>query len=187
MNALAPVISEQTLGFHYGKHHRAYVDNLNKLVTGTPLEGLDVFSVIRLVGGDATKTAIFNNAAQAWNHEFYWHSMRPDGGGEPPSALKARLESDFGSVDACRQALVAAATSQFGSGWAWLVLKNGKLEVTKTGNAETPLTQPGVTPLLTMDVWEHAYYIDYRNLRPKFVEVFLNALVNWDFAAANFA
>lgn len=185
MNALAPVISEQTLGFHYGKHHRAYVDNLNKLVTGTPLEGLDVFSVIRLVGGDATKTAIFNNAAQAWNHEFYWRSMRPDGGGEPPSALKARLESDFGSVDACRQALVAAATSQFGSGWAWLVANGkGKLEVVKTTNADTPFSL-GMKPLLTLDVWEHAYYLDYQNRRADYAKAVVDKLLDWEFAAAN--
>lgn len=185
MNALAPVISEQTLGFHYGKHHRAYVDNLNKLVTGTPLEGLDVFSVIRLVGGDATKTAIFNNAAQAWNHEFYWHSMRPNGGGEPPSALKARLESDFGSVDACRQALVAAATSQFGSGWAWLVVNGkGKLEVVKTANADTPFSL-GMKPLLTLDVWEHAYYLDYQNRRADYAKAVVDKLLDWEFAAAN--
>ena len=187
LNALAPVISEQTLGFHYGKHHRAYVDNLNKLVSGTPVEGLDPLAIIRLLGGDPTKAAIFNNAAQAWNHEFYWHSLRPNGGGEPPTALKTWIESDFGSVDACRQALVSAATSQFGSGWAWLALNaKGKLEVVKTANADTPFSL-GMKPLLTLDVWEHAYYLDYQNRRADYAKAVVDRLLNWEFAASNLA
>ena len=183
-NALAPVISEQTIGFHHGKHHRGYLDNLNRLVTGTPLETLDLATVVRQSAGDPARTAVFNNAAQVWNHDFYWRSLRPDGGGEPPAALKARLEADFGSVDACRQALAAAATSQFGSGWAWLVADADKLRVVKTGNADTPLTQ-GLKPLLTIDVWEHAYYLDYQNRRADHVNAVINRLLNWEFALQN--
>ncbi len=182
--ALAPVISEQTIGFHYARHHRGYLDNLNRLVAGTPLEALDLTAVVRQSAGDAGKVAVFNNAAQVWNHDFYWRSLRPNGGGEPPAALKARLEADFGSVDACRQALAGAATSQFGSGWAWLVADGDKLRVVKTGNADNPLTQ-GLKPLLTIDVWEHAYYLDYQNRRADHVKAVIERLLDWEFALGN--
>ena len=183
-SALAPVISAETLGFHHGKHHRGYVEKLNQLVVGTPLESLDMAALVRLTAGDASKVAVYNNAAQSWNHDFYWRSLRPQGGGEPPAALKARLEADFGSVEACRQALAAAATSQFGSGWAWLVADGSKLRVVKTANADTPLTQ-GLKPLLTIDVWEHAYYLDYQNRRADHVNAVIHRLLDWEFALTN--
>ncbi len=183
-NALAPVISANTLSFHYGKHHKAYVDNLNKLVAGTEFAGLKLEKIITETAGKAEKAAIFNNAAQAWNHTFYWNSLKPNGGGEPPAALKQKIEASFGSVDACKKELVTAATTQFGSGWAWLVLDGDKLKVVKTGNADSPLTK-GAKPLLTIDVWEHAYYLDYQNRRPDYVNAVLDKLINWDFAAKN--
>lgn len=183
-NALAPIISAETLGFHHGKHHRGYVEKLNPLVVGTPLESLDMAALVRLTAGDATKVAVYNNAAQSWNHDFYWRSLRPQGGGEPPAALKARIEADFGSVEACRQALATAATSQFGSGWAWLVADGSKLRVVKTANADTPLTQ-GLKPLLTIDVWEHAYYLDYQNRRADHVNAVIHRLLDWEFALTN--
>jgi Fe-Mn family superoxide dismutase len=185
-NALEPVISAKTLGFHYGKHHRAYVDNLNKLLAGTDLARLPLEQVVTATSGKPERTAIFNNAAQAWNHAFYWRSMKPHGGGEPPAALKAKIEAAFGSVDACRKELISAATTQFGSGWAWLVQDGGKLAVVKTGNADTPLTK-GQKPLLTIDVWEHAYYLDYQNRRPDHVTAVVERLLNWEFAAENLA
>jgi len=182
--ALDPVISANTLSFHYGKHHKAYVDNLNKLLAGTDLAKLSLEDLIVQTAGKADKAGIFNNAAQIWNHTFYWHSMKPSGGGEPPAALKQKIDAAFGGLDACRKELATAATTQVGSGWAWLVLDAGKLKVVKTSNAETPLTM-GVKPLLTIDVWEHAYYLDYQNRRPDYANAVLDKLINWGFAADN--
>jgi superoxide dismutase, Fe-Mn family len=183
-NALDPVISTNTLGFHYGKHHKGYVDTLNKLVAETELAGLSLEQLINETAGKADKIAIFNNAAQTWNHTFYWRSLRAKGGGSPPAALKQKIESSFGNLDACKKELATAATTQFGSGWAWLVLEGDKLKVVKTGNAETPLTK-GAKPLLTIDVWEHAYYLDYQNRRADYVNAVLDKLINWEFAADN--
>jgi superoxide dismutase, Fe-Mn family len=184
IGALDPVISANTLGFHHGKHHQAYVDNLNKAVAGTPLAALTLERVIAATSGDAARVGVYNNAAQHWNHSFYWRSLRPQSGGEPPAALKQKLTAAFGSVDACRQQLFTAATTQFGSGWAWLVQDGGKLAVTKTGNADNPLTK-GQKPLLAIDVWEHAYYLDYQNRRADHVNAVLAHLLNWEFAAEN--
>jgi superoxide dismutase, Fe-Mn family len=183
-NALDPVISANTIGFHYGKHHKGYVDNLNKLIAGTELASLSLEKIIAETAGKGDKAEIFNNAAQTWNHTFYWRSLKPKGGGEPPAALKQKIEASFGNLDACKKELATAATTQFGSGWAWLVLEAGKLKVVKTGNAGTPLTK-GVTPLLTIDVWEHAYYLDYQNRRMDYVNAVLDKLINWGFAADN--
>ena len=183
-NALEPVISANTIGFHYGKHHKGYLDNLNKMIAGTEYSDLPLEKIIAATAGNADKTAIFNNAAQTWNHTFYWQSLRPKGGGDPPAALKQRLVAAFGSMDACKKELASAATSQFGSGWAWLVLEGDKLKVVKTANADTPLTK-GMKPLLTIDVWEHAYYLDYRNRRADYVNAVLEKLINWEFAAKN--
>jgi Fe-Mn family superoxide dismutase len=183
-SALDPVISAKTIGFHYGKHHKGYVDALNKLIAGTALENLSLEKLIAETAGKADKVAIFNNAAQTWNHTFYWRSLRPNGGGEPPAALKQRIEASFGNLDACKRDLAIAATTEFGSGWAWLVLEAGKLKVIKTGNAETPLTK-GVKRLLAIDVWEHAYYLDYQNRRADYVNAVLDKLINWGFAADN--
>ncbi len=183
-NALDPVVTANTIGVHYGKHHKGYVDNLNKLITGTPLADLSLEKLISETTGKADQIAIFNDAAQTWNHTFYWRSLRPKGGGEPPAALKHRIEASFGTLDACKKELATAATTQFGSGWAWLVLDDGKLKVVKTANAETPLTK-GMKPLLTIDVWEHAYYLDYQNRRADYVDAVLDKLINWGFAAEN--
>ena len=183
-NALDPVISANTLEFHYGKHHKTYVDTLNKLIAGTELANLTLEKLIAETSEKPDKAAIFNNAAQTWNHTFYWHSLRPNGGGVPPAALKQKIDASFGNLDACKKELAAAATTQFGSGWAWLVLEGDKLKVVKTGNAETPLTK-GAKPLLTIDVWEHAYYLDYQNRRADYVNAVLDELINWDFAADN--
>jgi len=183
-DALAPVISAATLGFHHGKHHKAYVDNLNKLVAGTELAALTLEKIIAATAGKADKAAIFNNAAQAWNHAFHWCSLTPKGGGEPPPALKQKIVATFGTLDACDKELATAATGQFGSGWAWLVMDGDTLKVVKTGNADTPLTK-GMRPLLNIDVWEHAYYLDYQNRRPDYVAAILDKLVNWGFAADN--
>ncbi len=185
-DALAPHISAQTLDFHHGKHHNAYVVNLNKLIEGTDLEGKELEEIILATAGDASKAGIFNNAAQVWNHTFYWHSMTPNGGGAPSGALADKINADFGSLEKFAEEFKTAGATQFGSGWAWLVLdKSGKLAIRKTPNAETPLTN-GETPLLTMDVWEHAYYLDYQNKRPDYMETFVSKLLNWDFAAKNF-
>ncbi len=179
MNALEPYISQETLEYHYGKHHATYVTNLNKLIQGTEFEDASLEEIIRKATG-----GIFNNAAQVWNHTFYWNSMSPNGGGDPSGALADALVENFGSIDAFREQFSQTAVTTFGSGWAWLVkTPEGKLEVMSTSNAGNPMTD-GKTPLLTCDVWEHAYYIDYRNARPKYVEAFWN-LVNWDFAASN--
>ena len=183
-DALVPVISANTISFHYGKHHKAYVDNLNKLIAGTEFAGLSLEQIIARTTGKVDKTVIFNNAAQTWNHTFYWSSLKPNGGGEPPAALKKRIEASFGTLDACKKELVTAATTQFGSGWAWLVLDGDKLKVVKTGNADSPLTK-GMKPLLTIDVWEHAYYLDYQNRRPDYVNAVIDKLINWSFAISN--
>jgi Fe-Mn family superoxide dismutase len=183
-NALDPVISAHTISFHYGEHHKAYVDNLNKLVAGTKFANLSLEKIIAKTAGKATSAAIFNNAAQTWNHTFYWNSLKPKGGGEPPAVLKKKIEDSFGAVDACKKELATAATSQFGSGWAWLVLDGDKLKVVKTSNADVPLTK-GMKPLLNIDVWEHAYYLDYQNRRMDYVSAVLDKLINWDFAAEN--
>jgi len=185
-NALDPVISAQTIGFHYGKHHKAYLDNLNKLVDGTPMADMTLEQVIQASAGVADKVAVFNNAAQVWNHTFYWNGMQPKGGGKPGSELAARIEQDFGGHDAMRKELFTAASTQFGSGWAWLVEDAGKLKVMKTGNADNPMTR-GMKPLFTIDVWEHAYYLDYQNRRADYINAVLDKLVNWDFVAANLA
>jgi len=183
-NALEPVITAKTMSFHYGKHHKGYVDNLNKLIAGTEYADLSLEKIITSTVGQPEKTAIFNNAAQTWNHTFYWKSMKPKGGGEPPAALKQRIEASFASVDACKKELASAAVSQFGSGWAWLVLDGNELKVVKTANADVPLTT-GMKPLLTVDVWEHAYYLDYQNRRADYVNAVLDKLINWEFALQN--
>lgn len=174
-DALAPHISAETLEYHYGKHHQAYVDNLNKLVAGTPNESKSLEELIK-----TTEGGIFNNAAQVWNHTFYWYCLKPKGGGAPTGKIGEAIKKNFGSFDAFKEQFSEAAKTQFGSGWAWLVKKaDGSLAIEKTSNAGNPLTS-GLKPLMTCDVWEHAYYIDYRNARPKYVESFWN-LVNWDF------
>ena len=183
-NALEPVITAKTMSFHYGKHHKGYVDNLNKLIAGTEYADLSLEKIIASTAGHPERTAIFNNAAQTWNHTFYWKSMTPKGGGELPAVLKQKIEASFGSLDACKKELAGAAVSQFGSGWAWLVLEAGKLKVVKTSNADAPQAK-GVKPLLTIDVWEHAYYLDYQNRRADYVNAVLDKLINWGFAADN--
>jgi len=179
-SALAPHLSAETLDFHHGKHHQAYVTNLNKLLEGKPEASKSLEEVILSSDG-----GVFNNAAQVWNHTFYWSSMKPNGGGPPTGDLASAITRDFGSFEKFSEAFTTAGTTQFGSGWAWLVLgKDKKLAVTKTPNADLPLKH-GEKALLTMDVWEHAYYIDYRNARPKYIETFLKSLANWDFALQN--
>ena len=186
-DSLAPHISEDTLNFHYGKHHNAYVTNLNNLIEGSDLEKSSLEDIIMHSAGDASKAGFFNNAAQVWNHTFYWHSMAPNGGGQPTGKIAELIDRDFGSYENFASEFKAAGATQFGSGWAWLVIKDGKLEIRKTPNAETPITETGVTALLTMDVWEHAYYLDYQNARPNYMQVFLEQLINWDFANQNLA
>lgn len=183
-NALDPVISARTIGIHYGKHHKTYVDNLNKLITDTELAGLTLQEIISKTASQANKAGIFNNAAQIWNHTFYWNSLSQEGGGEPPLILKQKIENSFGDLDSCKKELAAAAMTQFGSGWAWLVMNGDKLEVTKTANAESPLSK-GIKPLLVIDVWEHAYYLDYENRRVDYVNAVIEKLINWGFAEDN--
>ena len=182
--ALAPHISSRTLSFHYGKHHKTYVENTKKLVAGTDLENASLEDVIKAAAGDPKKKGLFNNSAQAWNHAFYWKSLSPKGGGRPSGKLKDRIDTDLGGVDELKDALSKAAVTQFGSGWAWLVLDQGKLQVLQTANADTPLAA-GKTPLLTIDVWEHAYYLDHQNKRPDYVTAVIDHLINWEFAAEN--
>ena len=179
-SALEPHISAETLEYHYGKHHNAYVVNLNKLCEGTNWGGKSLEDIIREAEG-----GVFNNGAQVWNHSFYWNCMRPGGGGAPSGPLADAIHSAFGSYEAFAKQFSEAALTQFGSGWAWLVKNGDKVEIAKTSNADNPL-RDGRTPILTIDVWEHAYYVDYRNARPKYIETFLASLVNWDFAAKNF-
>jgi Fe-Mn family superoxide dismutase len=178
-DALAPHISEETLEFHYGKHHATYVTKLNDAIKGTDFEGKDLEAIVKSSDG-----GVFNNAAQIWNHTFYWHSMYPNGGGEPTGAIKDAIDAAFGSFADFKEKFTASAVGNFGSGWTWLVKNSdGSLAIVNTDDAETPLTTDA-TPILTLDVWEHAYYIDYRNVRPDYIAAFWN-LVNWDFANAN--
>src|SRR5215472_13349805 len=184
LDALAPHVSKSTLEFHHGKHHRAYVDKTNELIANSDLAGKSLEEIVKVAAGKKDKVALFNNVAQAWNHNFLWHSMSPDGGSEPGGALAERMEKDLGGFPGFAEAFKKAATSQFGSGWAWLALADGKLEISATANADTPLIH-GKTPLLTLDVWEHAYYLDYQNRRPDYVGTFLDKLINWDFVNSN--
>jgi Fe-Mn family superoxide dismutase len=182
---LAPHLTEETLDFHHGKHHNTYVVNLNRLLADHPLKGKSLEEIIIESSGKADMGGIFNNAAQIWNHTFYWYSMKPSGGGKPSGELLSKIEEDFGSFDKFVAEFKQAGATQFGSGWAWLVMDGSKLKITKTLNAETPITE-GLKPLMTCDVWEHAYYIDFRNKRPDYLSTFLDSLVNWDFANENF-
>jgi superoxide dismutase, Fe-Mn family len=179
-------MSAKTFSFHHGKHHAAYVTNLNNLIKDTPLADKSLEDIVKATYNDPSKVGVFNNAAQVWNHTFFWNSLKAGGGGAPTGALAEKINADFGSFEKFKEDFKAAATTQFGSGWAWLVLDNGTLKVTKTANAETPIAL-GQTPLLTLDVWEHAYYLDFQNARPGYIANFLDKLANWDFAAANFA
>jgi len=183
---LAPSISESAISFHYGKHHQAYVNNTIKMITGTEFARAPLEEIIRKTAGKADQAGLFNNAAQVFNHNFYWSSMKPGGGGEPRGRLADRLQQSFGSYQKFAEAFSNAAASQFGSGWAWLVQDGGKLQVVKTPNAETPLTM-GLKPLITIDVWEHAYYLDYQNRRADYIKVFVEKLLNWEFAEKNLA
>jgi Fe-Mn family superoxide dismutase len=183
-NALEPHITANTFSFHYAKHHQAYVTNLNNLVKDTPMANMSLEEVIMASAKDASKAGIFNNAAQVWNHTFYWHSMKPNGGGAPKGKLAEMITRDFGGLDQFKEAFKQAATTQFGSGWAWLVVEGDKLKVTKTGNADLPMAH-GQKALLTIDVWEHAYYLDFQNRRPDYITTFLDKLVNWEFAQKN--
>jgi superoxide dismutase, Fe-Mn family len=179
-DALDPVISAQTISFHYGKHHKAYVDNLNKFAAGTEYENMPLEDVVKATAGDASKTSIFNNAAQVWNHSFFWSCMKPGGGGAPPAGVATCLNSVWGSYEKFAGEFKAAAVGRFGSGWAWLILDENNIpKIVSTPNAENPMAQ-GTKALLTCDVWEHAYYLDYQNRRPDFVQAFLDKLVNWD-------
>jgi Fe-Mn family superoxide dismutase len=183
-NALEPVISANTLSFHYGKHHKTYVDNLNNLVKGTDYESATLEKIINETAGKADKAPLFNNAAQIWNHTFYWHSLKGNGGGKPTGKLATMIDAAFGGYDTFRKELSATTVSQFGSGWGWLVVDGGTLKVVKTANAEVPFTK-GQKPLLTIDVWEHAYYLDHQNKRAAYVDAVIDKLLNWDFAAQN--
>jgi Fe-Mn family superoxide dismutase len=182
-DALAPHISAQTLEFHHGKHHAGYVKKLNAAIEGSDLEGKSLEDIIKATAGNPEKSGVFNNAAQVWNHSFYWQCMKPGGGGQPSGALAEKINAQFGSYDKLVAELKAAGGGQFGSGWAWLVQDGDSLKVVKTLNAENPVTQ-GLKPLLTIDVWEHAYYLDYQNKRPDYLDTFLSSLVNWDFVAS---
>ena len=184
--ALAPVISANTIGFHYGKHHKTYVDNLNNLVKGTDLEGQSLEAIVAATAGKADKAGVFNNAAQVWNHTFYWNCLRANGGGAPPAKLAQMIDAGFGSFDNFKKEFAQACVTQFGSGWGWLVADGGALKVVKTANAEVPFTK-GQKPLLTVDVWEHAYYLDYQNRRADYVNAVIVKLLNWQFAEENLA
>ena len=177
-NALEPYISAQTFDFHYGKHYKTYVDNLNKLIENTEFSAMTLEEIIKNTYGKPEYAAIFNNAAQTWNHEFFWKSMRPNGGGEPKADLKQKIEASFGTVEKFREEFRNAAITQFGSGWAWLVEDGDKLKIIKTSNADTPIAH-NYKPLLTIDVWEHAYYLDYQNKRADFVDEYIKNLLNW--------
>jgi len=183
MDALAPYINKETLKFHYGKHHNAYVVNANKLLEGTDLAEKGLESVIKAAANDASLVGVFNNAAQVWNHSFYWNCMKPGGGGVPSGPIADKIASDFGTYETFVEQFKNAGATQFGSGWAWLIIKDGRLEIMKTPNAETPIAK-GLKPLLTVDVWEHAYYLDYQNRRPDYLSAFVEHLINWDFVNA---
>lgn len=182
-NALAPIISQQTIEFHYGKHHQTYVTNTNKLIEGTDLAAQDLGTIIKRAAKDASMTGLFNNAAQVWNHSFYWTCLKPGGGGAPQGPIAEKIAASFGSYEKFAEEFKNAGVTQFGSGWAWLILKAGRLEIMKTTNADTPLAH-GLKPLLTVDVWEHAYYLDYQNRRPDYLSAVLDKLINWDFVNA---
>ncbi len=182
-DALAPYMSSETLDFHHGKHHQTYVTNLNNLVKDSDMQDASLEDVVIKSSKDASMVGIFNNAGQHWNHILFWQCMKPNGGGAMPSELENRISSDFGSVDQFKEAFVQAGTTQFGSGWAWLAIDNGKLVVTKSANASNPLVE-GMKPILGCDVWEHSYYIDYRNKRPDYLKAFLDNLVNWEFVSS---
>ena len=184
--ALEPYISANTLDFHHGKHHNAYVNKLNELIAGSDLEGKSLEDIIKATANDASKAGIFNNAAQVWNHSFYWDSMVKNGGGKPTGEIANKIDNDFGSYDNFKKEFHTAGMTQFGSGWAWLVLEGDKLKIVKTANAETPITK-GLKPIIVADVWEHAYYLDFQNKRPDYLNSFLDNLVNWDFANKNLA
>lgn len=185
LDALAPYMSAETLEFHHGKHHKAYVDKLNELVGDGPYKGMALADIIRRSAGKPEDRVLFNQAGQHWNHSLFWLGMKKGGGGNIPGALEKQIVADFGSVERFMQEFKAACIAQFGSGWAWLVFNGEKLAITKTGNADTPLTD-GHAALLTCDVWEHSYYIDYRNLRPRYVDAFLEGLVNWEAVAERY-
>mgnify|MGYP001181072713 FL=1 len=182
-DALAPYMSSETLDFHHGKHHQTYVTNLNNLLKDHELQSSSLEDIVVKSSKDASMAGIFNNAGQHWNHILFWQCMKPNGGGSIPSELEGRLNSDFGSVEQFKEAFIQAGTTQFGSGWAWLAIDNGKLVVTKSPNASNPLVD-GMKPILGCDVWEHSYYIDYRNKRPDYLKAFLDSLVNWEFVAS---
>ena len=182
-DALAPYMSSETLDFHHGKHHQTYVTNLNNLLKDHELQSSSLEDIVVKTSKDASMAGIFNNAGQHWNHILFWQCMKPNGGGSIPSELEGRLNSDFGSVEQFKEAFIQAGTTQFGSGWAWLAIDNGKLVVTKSPNASNPLVD-GLKPILGCDVWEHSYYIDYRNRRPDYLKAFLDSLVNWEFVAS---
>ncbi len=181
---LEPHISARTFEFHHGKHHQAYVDNTNKLIAGTELEKADLVTIIKSASASPASSGLFNNAAQVYNHAFYWECLRPGGGGRPYGKIAGMIETDLGGYDQFAAEFKNAGITQFGSGWAWLVLDNGKLRIVKTANADTPLVH-GLKPLLTVDVWEHAYYLDYQNRRPDYLQVFIDKLINWDFVNGN--
>ena len=187
-DALEPHISKETLEYHHDKHHNAYVTNLNNLIKGTDLEGKELDDIIKATAGDASKAGIFNNAAQVWNHTFYWNCMTKNGGGKPTGELATKIDAAFGSYDKFAEEFAQAATTQFGSGWAWLIADkvNGELSIMKTSNGDNPMAH-GKVAVLTIDVWEHAYYIDYRNARPKYISTFIDHLINWDYANAKLA
>jgi Fe-Mn family superoxide dismutase len=184
-DALAPFMSAETLEYHHGKHHQAYVTNLNNLTKDTPLASASLEDIVRKTFGDETKAGIFNNASQHWNHIQFWNYMKPKGGGKIPGNLEKKITEDFGSIDKCKEDFVNAGIGQFGSGWCWLVLDNGKLKITKTANGVNPLCF-NQTALLGCDVWEHSYYIDYRNRRPDYLKAYWDSLVNWEYVAQQF-
>ncbi|WP_294343703.1 superoxide dismutase [Prosthecochloris sp.] len=184
-NALEPHISANTISFHYGKHHATYVKKFNDMVAGTPHDDQSLEDVFIAVANDPEKIGVFNNGAQAWNHSFYWNSLSPNGGGKPSGEIADKIDADFGNYDSFKAELANAAATQFGSGWAWLALDNGQLKIVKTPNAQNPLTSD-MHPLLTIDVWEHAYYLDYQNRRPDYITAVIDELLNWDFASRNF-
>lgn len=183
-NALEPYISARTIKYHYGKHHLGYVKKTNAAIKGTPYEKMGLVQIIRATVNQPDKANIFNNAAQVWNHTFYWLSMKPGGGGKPDGELSGRIKKDFGGYEAFAQAMLGAASSRFGSGWGWLVFSDGKLRVISTPNAQTPIAH-NIKPLLTLDVWEHAYYLDYQNRRGDYLKGIIEHLINWDFANKN--
>ena len=182
-DALAPYMSSETLDFHHGKHHQTYVTNLNNLIKDTDMKDSSLEEIVVKSSKDSSMAGIFNNAGQHWNHILFWQCMKPNGGGSMPSELESRITSDLGGIDQFKEAFIQAGTTQFGSGWAWLAIDNGKLVVTKSPNASNPLVD-GMKPILGCDVWEHSYYIDYRNKRPDYLKAFLDSLVNWEFVAS---